>query len=322
MAMGDRVRDRALYRIAAAAILLAEEDPEPALQTLAPVIEGDAEVSHPLTASIDALLWAAAAHERARRPPRRRGNRWSARSSSPSPRESSLPVRRWRPSGTCSSATRDTAQPRHAAAEILDVLAGSRPRRAGRGAAARGAQRGRAPSRPIPADQPEGARDRRGAVRLAEHGPHPPAPHLRQARRPQPRRGGRPCSRAGPAGPVAPALGSRGSGAAGRGAPRGVQLSSSASAARSGLDLPSRLKTTSSATPTSRPSSSLKVSTRHERVRDVGPIAPQPPWREMLSSSWFVNSLNESPEAGWTEGRSSAAPLDVLAANRGPRTQP
>jgi LuxR family transcriptional regulator, maltose regulon positive regulatory protein len=63
MGMSDRVRDRALYRIASAAILLAEENPEAALEALAPVIEGDAAVSHPLTASIDALLWAAAAHD-------------------------------------------------------------------------------------------------------------------------------------------------------------------------------------------------------------------------------------------------------------------
>jgi LuxR family transcriptional regulator, maltose regulon positive regulatory protein len=64
--LDEEVRDRALYRIAAAAIHLAEEDPEPALEVLAPAVEGAAGVSHPLTASIDALLWSAAAHEQLR----------------------------------------------------------------------------------------------------------------------------------------------------------------------------------------------------------------------------------------------------------------
>ena len=54
------------------------------------------------------------------------------------------------------------------------------------GAAARGAQRGRAARRPLPAEQPQGAGDRVRAVRLVEHGAHAPAPHLRQARRAQP----------------------------------------------------------------------------------------------------------------------------------------
>ena len=122
-------------------------------------------------------------------PARRR--RSSARSSSPS-RTGSSCRSPWLRSASCWSAIR-RHRTAHATllATILDVLAGSlaagprRRRRCG------GAQRGGAAGREIPAEQPQGARDRRRAVRLRQHRQDAPAPHLRQARRPQPRRGGR-----------------------------------------------------------------------------------------------------------------------------------
>jgi len=57
-------RDRALVRIAAAEIHLAQDDPEAALEVLAPVIEGTSRAAHPTTSSIDALLFEALARAR------------------------------------------------------------------------------------------------------------------------------------------------------------------------------------------------------------------------------------------------------------------
>jgi LuxR family maltose regulon positive regulatory protein len=57
-------RDRALVRIATAEIHLAEDDPEAALDVLAPVIEGFARASHSTTSLIDALLFEALARDR------------------------------------------------------------------------------------------------------------------------------------------------------------------------------------------------------------------------------------------------------------------
>ncbi len=57
-------RDRALVRIAAAEIHLAQDDPEAALDVLAPVIEGSARAAHSTTSLIDALLFEALARDR------------------------------------------------------------------------------------------------------------------------------------------------------------------------------------------------------------------------------------------------------------------
>lgn len=57
-------RDRALVRIAAAEIHLAQDDPEAALDVLAPVIEGSARAAHSATSLIDALLFEALARDR------------------------------------------------------------------------------------------------------------------------------------------------------------------------------------------------------------------------------------------------------------------
>jgi LuxR family maltose regulon positive regulatory protein len=56
-------RDRAEMRLAAAAVHLGEGDPEHALTVLRPAIERSAPTIHPRTASMDALLFAAAAHD-------------------------------------------------------------------------------------------------------------------------------------------------------------------------------------------------------------------------------------------------------------------
>ena len=66
-------RDRALIRIAAAEIHLAQDDPEAALEVLAPVIEGSRRAAHSTTSLIDALLFVALARAQARRRARDRG---------------------------------------------------------------------------------------------------------------------------------------------------------------------------------------------------------------------------------------------------------
>jgi len=57
-------RDRALIRIAAAEIDLAQDDPEAALEVLIPVIEGSSRAAHSTTSLIDALLFVALARAR------------------------------------------------------------------------------------------------------------------------------------------------------------------------------------------------------------------------------------------------------------------
>ena len=59
-------RDRALIRIATAEIHLAQEDPEAALEVLAPVIEGSRRAAHSTTSLMDALLFVALARARLR----------------------------------------------------------------------------------------------------------------------------------------------------------------------------------------------------------------------------------------------------------------
>jgi LuxR family maltose regulon positive regulatory protein len=61
--LDEKERGRALIRIAAAELHLAQGEPEAALEELAPVLEGSVLAAHPTTSSIDALLFAALAHE-------------------------------------------------------------------------------------------------------------------------------------------------------------------------------------------------------------------------------------------------------------------
>jgi LuxR family maltose regulon positive regulatory protein len=62
-ALPAEVRDRAGKRIVAAAIELAEDDPKGALEAVSPVIEQDVPALHASWGAIEALLFAAAAHE-------------------------------------------------------------------------------------------------------------------------------------------------------------------------------------------------------------------------------------------------------------------
>jgi LuxR family maltose regulon positive regulatory protein len=64
--LGEDERDRALVRIAAAEINLAQDDPEAALEELAPVVEGSTRAAHSTTSLIDALLFEALARDRLR----------------------------------------------------------------------------------------------------------------------------------------------------------------------------------------------------------------------------------------------------------------
>jgi len=63
-AMPADERDRAGMRIAAAAVALAEDDPEAAVDALAPVIERTVSALHPLWAAVDASLLDAVARDR------------------------------------------------------------------------------------------------------------------------------------------------------------------------------------------------------------------------------------------------------------------
>ena len=146
----------------------------------------------------------------ARRPARRARRRSSARSTSPNPKASSCRSRRSR-SASCSSATPATAPRTRRSCPRSSTCSPGRPRRADGGGAPlrRRAQRRRTARRPVPAEQPQGAGDRRRALRLGEHGADAHPPHLRQARRAQPHRGGRPRPRARPARPLDAAAATR-----------------------------------------------------------------------------------------------------------------
>ena len=102
-------RDRALIRIAAAEIHLAQEDPEAALEVLAPVIEGSRRAAHSTTSLMDALLFVALARARLG-DARATEEAIEGRSSSQSARGSSSPLR-WRRSASCWSAIHGTARP-------------------------------------------------------------------------------------------------------------------------------------------------------------------------------------------------------------------
>ena len=200
-ALDGEEHDLAGVRIAEAAVHLAEGSPEQAVAVLVPVIECREPALKADWAAIDASLLEALAREQL-------GDRRAAEASIEraldlaEPEGVLLPFILF-PVGELLERHRDH-RTAHATllSEILDVLAGSPvPVRRRGGAAARGAQRSRAARPPLPAEQPQGDRDRGGALRLVEHGADAPATHLRQARRAQPLRGGGPRPRARPARP-------------------------------------------------------------------------------------------------------------------------
>ena len=118
-------RDRALIRIAAAEIHLAQEDPEAALEVLAPVIEGSRRAAHSTTSLMDALLFVALA---------RAGSATRARPRKRSSGHSSLQSARIIvPFAVAPVGELLERHPRHRTAhaallsEILDVLSGASP---------------------------------------------------------------------------------------------------------------------------------------------------------------------------------------------------
>ena len=202
---GDE-RDRALIRIAAAEIHLAQDDPEAALDELAPVLDGSARSSHQTTSVIDALLFVALARDRL-------GDARATEEAIERALEVAEPEGIIVPFAVAPVEHLLERHPRHRTShaallsEILDVLSGAADRASG--------------AAPPPADElseaelrvvrflpsnSEGAGDRGRALRLAEHGADAPAPHLLQARRAQPSRGCGARTRARAAGAVADRL--------------------------------------------------------------------------------------------------------------------
>ncbi len=184
-------RERGEIRIAEASLRLAQGDPKAAAAVLAPVIDGSAPLQNAHLWEVQAFLLQAIACDAlgdagaARRALERALDRAEPESLlfpflyDPAPEL----LDRHRRLGTA-----------HAGliAEILNVLAGRRARRAaGRAAAAaRAAQPRRGPGAALPADQALRTRDRRRDVPVGEHGQDPHAAPVRQARRAPPPRGG------------------------------------------------------------------------------------------------------------------------------------
>ena len=102
-------RDRAGMRIALAALELEQDDPEQAVEALAPVIDGSAPALYERWARVEALLLDATARDRL-------GDRGAAEESLEAALELAepegliLPFMLW-PAATCSSATRGTGPP-------------------------------------------------------------------------------------------------------------------------------------------------------------------------------------------------------------------
>ena len=191
--LSSEERDRAEMRLAAAAVHLGEGDPEHALAVLRPAIERSAPTIHPRTASMDALLFAAAAHNDM-------GDIRAVEESLERALDIANADGLILPFAMAPVRPLLERHPRHKTAhatllsEILDLTRRIGPA-IGRGSpAAGGAQRGGAPCGQVPAEQPEGAGDRGRAVRLPQHRPNPHATHLFQARRAQPERSRRPCA--------------------------------------------------------------------------------------------------------------------------------
>ena len=110
--LSSEERDRAEMRLAAAAVHLGEGDPEHALAVLRPAIERSAPTIHPRTASMDALLFAAAAHD-ARAISARWRSHWSGHSTSRMRTASSCrsPWHRFAPCWSATHGTRPHMRP-------------------------------------------------------------------------------------------------------------------------------------------------------------------------------------------------------------------
>ena len=183
-ALDDERAGSGEIRNARAVICLAEGDPPAALAEVAGVLDGTAPVLGYVTV-VEAHLLAGLAH-------RELGDQRAANQAAERALALAESDRLILPFAMTGSAGLLEALPRHETAhaallaDILDVLHGASPaaKRAVLIAAGGGAQPGRAPGAAVPADQPVPARDRRRAVRLAEHRQRAHPQHLRQARCP------------------------------------------------------------------------------------------------------------------------------------------
>ena len=180
-ALDDERASSGEIRNARAVICLAEGDPAGALGAVADVLDGTAPVLGYVTV-MEAHLLAGLAH-------RELGDQRAANQAAERALALAESDRLVLPFAMTGSAGLLEALPRHETAhaallaDILDVLHGASPaaKRAVLVAAGGGAQPGRAQGAAISADQPVPARDRRRAVRLAEHRQRAHPQHLRQA---------------------------------------------------------------------------------------------------------------------------------------------
>ena len=188
--ISEAERDISEMRAAAATIHLAECDPEQAVAVLAPAIEGSAPAIHRPSVVTEAQVLDAAAREQL-------GDERAAEASLEAALELAEPGGLVLP--FILVPVRDIVErlPRHRTAHatlrqtILDVLAGSAPPSGGQAAGLR-EELSEAELRvvrylPSNLKAPEIASE---LFVSTEHDPHAPAPHLRQARRTRPRRGG------------------------------------------------------------------------------------------------------------------------------------
>jgi LuxR family maltose regulon positive regulatory protein len=156
---------------ARAVICLAEGDPAGALGAVAEVLDGTAPVVGYVTV-VEAHLLAGLAHHEL-------GDQRAASQAAERALGLAEPDRLVLPFAMTGARELLAALPRHQTAhaallaDVLDVLRGASPTAK--------EQPGRAAGAALPADQPVPARDRRRAVRVAEHRQHPRPQHLRQA---------------------------------------------------------------------------------------------------------------------------------------------
>ena len=189
-------RNRAVIRIALAALELEEDNPDQAVEALAPVIDGSAPALSERWARVEALLLDATARDRL-------GDRHAAEESLEAALELAEPEGLVLPFMLWPSRELLERHPRHRTAHatlistILDTLAGRAAPRRGPAAPLRDElSDGGAARRQVPAEQPDRGGDRVRTGRFHQHRAHAHAPHLRQARRALAQRGRRSRARA------------------------------------------------------------------------------------------------------------------------------
>ena len=197
--MDEEVRETSQMRVVLAALRLARDDPEAAVDALAPLPDD----STPVMASmweIEALLLEAIARD-ALRDPAAASRALERALDVAEPDGLLLPFLLYPTAELLERQARLRTTHASLIAEILNLLSGhdSGGAAQGRRAAPGTPLRERAARAALPADQPPGAGNRGRAVRVAEHDQDPLAQRVRQARRAQPRRRGEASARARPA---------------------------------------------------------------------------------------------------------------------------